>query len=225
MFLLASGVIAAVSSFGLPRLFATYSVDGSASARASHLADGLGREGRSRMATPWLTAMQAEGEADAAAAVDLVAAAVGKNGSQVRVGVLTVPGTDGASFWEELQKLNITNETFFQTEVPAAFQMPLSAKLLAMSNTVDVIIAAHGTLKEDKFEILRAYQTVALTTNVPIVPFDAGEDIVGAASAAVKMAAMRRAALNIVDMGKGGTFFGIGKNETKTPGKKEKVYF
>jgi len=223
MLLLASGTIAALSSFGMPRVFATYSTDGSASARASRLAEALEWAGRARPSRPWLTARQAEGDADVAAAVAAVAATA-KNGSEVRVGVLTVPGQEDVAFWEELQKLNITNETFFQTEVPAAFQMPLAAKLLAMSNTVDVIIAAHGTLKEDKFEILRAYQTVALTTNVPIVPFDVGEDIVGAASAAVKMAAMRRAVLNIVDMSKG-SFFGIGKNETKTPAKKEKVRF
>jgi len=223
MLLLASGTIAALSAFGMPRLFATYSFDGSASARASRLAEGLELAGRSRSSRPLLTARQAEGEAEVAAVAAVAAAA--KNGSEVRVGVLTVPGQEGVAFWEELQKLNITNETFFQTEVPAVFQMPLSAKLLAMSNTVDVIIAAHGTLKEDRFEILRAYQTVALTTNVPIVPFDAGEDIVGAASAAVKMAAMRRAVLNIVDMSKGGKFFGIGKNETMRPAKKEKVRF
>ncbi|CAE7776969.1 unnamed protein product, partial [Symbiodinium sp. CCMP2456] len=50
--------------------------------------------------------------------------------------------------------------------VPEAEQVPLAAKLLAMSNTVDVVVAGHGDAQEAALpELLRAYQTVALTTN------------------------------------------------------------
>lgn len=141
----------------------------------------------------------------------------------VRVGVLYVP-SQGLDLREAFENLNVTNETFFQTEVPDAFQMPLAAKLLAMSNTVDVIVAAHGELKEERAEVLRGYQTVALTTNVPIVPFD-GKDVASTADKAVQMAEIRQQAL----LGGGprrSIFFGIGANKSSSqPKKDKKVYF
>lgn len=143
--------------------------------------------------------------------------------------MLNVPG-EGQAFREAFERLNVTNETYFQTEVPDAFQMPFAAKLLAMSNTVDVVVAAHGKLLQaQQGEILRGYQTVTLTTNVPIVPCDAGADEAGLAAVAdvaVQMAEIRQQAL----MGGGprrSIFFGIGKNQTAaaTPAEKKKVYF
>mmetsp|Transcript_49568 Transcript_49568/g.95711 ORF Transcript_49568/g.95711 Transcript_49568/m.95711 type:complete len:242 (+) Transcript_49568:77-802(+) len=140
----------------------------------------------------------------------------------VRVGVLTVPG-QGEGLRETFEKFNVTNQTYFQTEVPTAFQMPLAAKLLAMSNTVDVVVAAHGTLGEERQEIIRGYMTVSLTTNVPIVPVD-GDGEAAAADVAVQMAEIRQQAL----LGAGprrSNFFGIGTNTSAAPAKKEKVYF
>jgi len=140
----------------------------------------------------------------------------------VRVGVLSVPG-QGEGLREIFEKLNVTNETYFQTEVPSVFQMPLAAKFLAMSNTVDVVVAAHGTLGEMRQEIIRGYMTVSLTTNVPIIPVENdGES--AAAEEAVQMAEIRQQAL----LGTGprrSNFFGIGTNTSATPAKKDKVYF
>mmetsp|Transcript_13917 Transcript_13917/g.29115 ORF Transcript_13917/g.29115 Transcript_13917/m.29115 type:complete len:244 (-) Transcript_13917:161-892(-) len=142
----------------------------------------------------------------------------------VRVGVLYIPG-QGQGFKEAFEKLNVTNATFFQTEVPDAFQMPLAAKLLAMSNTVDVLVAAHGELGEEKAEVLRGYQSVALTTNVAIVPYDCKpEGLASVADTAVAMGEIRQQAL----FGGGprkSIFFGIGANKSGTPAKKDKVYF
>ncbi len=59
---------------------------------------------------------------------------------------------------------NITSESFFQNEVPVAFQMPIAAKFLAMSQTVDVIIIAHGKLLQQS-DLLQRYQDTALSTN------------------------------------------------------------
>merc|ERR1719277_2782327 len=102
--------------------------------------------------------------------------AAGEAGTgDVRVGILYIAGV-GQELKEAFEKRNVTNATFFQTEVPDAFQMPLAAKLLAMSNTVDVLVAAHGSVAGEQLaEILRSYQSVALNTNVPIVPFDGNE--------------------------------------------------
>mmetsp|Transcript_87503 Transcript_87503/g.271926 ORF Transcript_87503/g.271926 Transcript_87503/m.271926 type:complete len:255 (-) Transcript_87503:44-808(-) len=141
----------------------------------------------------------------------------------VRVGVLYVAG-QGQDLKAAFEQRNVTNETFFQTEVPDSFQMPLAAKLLAMSNTVDVVVAAHGPLGEERSEVLRGYQTVALTTNVPIVPLDVGTGADKVAEAAVTMAEIRQQAL----FGGGprkSIFFGIGANKTRSPAKKDKVYF
>jgi len=146
----------------------------------------------------------------------------------VRVGVMTVPGVGGseANFRELFEKLNVTNETYFQTEVPDALQTPLAAKFLAMSQTVDVIVVAHGDVQgTTATELLRAFQTVALTTNVAIVPCGAFADLAKIADIAVQMGEIRQQAL----LGGGArksTFFGIGSsNSTEAPAKKQKVYF
>lgn len=144
--------------------------------------------------------------------------------SPARVGVIHVPSCSEADFRSEFEKLNVTSDTYFQTEVPNAFQLPLAAKLLAMSNTVDVIVAAHGELQAAEVpEVMRGFQTVSLTTNVPVVPLARAEDVASAASSAVQMA-------EIVQQARGtgvrrSIFFGIGANKTSTPAKKEKVYF
>lgn len=161
------------------------------------------------------------------ASVMLRAEGEGSTGSSdanaLRVGLLHLPGK-GKAFQEAFDVRNVTNETFFQTEVPSAVQMPLAAKLLAMSNTVDVIVIAHGSPAEYPTPLLQGYQTVALTTNVPVVPCEGDGDIEETADTAIAMAEIRQQAL----MGKGprrSMFFGIGSNDTNAPGKKEKVYF
>ncbi|CAE6911969.1 unnamed protein product [Symbiodinium sp. CCMP2592] len=144
----------------------------------------------------------------------------------VRVGLIHVPELKDKA--EEmraaLEKLNVTNATYFQTEVPEAEQVPLAAKLLAMSNTVDVVVAGHGDAQEAALpELLRAYQTVALTTNVPIVSLGPTFDAEKKADTAVQMAEIRQQAL----MGAGkrsSMFFGIGTNKTSgEPSKKGKA--
>lgn len=155
-------------------------------------------------------------------------AAAGEAGGTgaVRVGVLYIAGV-GQELKEAFEKRNVTNATFFQTEVPDAFQMPLAAKLLAMSNTVDVVVAAHGDLGEEKSEVLRGYQSVALTANVPIVPYDGRpEGLEKAADVAVAMGEIRQQALFGAGARKS-TFFGIGANQSESGSstKKDKVYF
>jgi len=173
----------------------------------------------------------AEGEASS----ETAPAVPGEN-PKVRVGVLFLKG-HGEGLLAAFEKLNVTNETFFQTEVPDAFQFPLAAKLLAMSNTVDVVVAAYGPLGEEKSEILRGFMTIALTTNVPIVPCDvtSEEGIAKVADTAVQMAEIRQQAMTGTSASgtRKNSFFGIGKgdpsNRTANPGdkdpKKGKVYF
>jgi len=161
----------------------------------------------------------------ASAAIVARPAAPAEATTGVRVGVLYIAG-QGQELKAAFEKRNVTNATFFQTEVPDAFQMPLAAKLLAMSNTVDVVVAAHGELGEERAEVLRGYQSVALTTNVAVVPYDGKpEGLDGAADTAITMAEIRQQAL----FGGGprkSIFFGIGANKTGTPAKGDKkIYF
>eukprot|EP00434_Breviolum_minutum_P006351 symbB.v1.2.005604.t1/scaffold324.1/size254390/1 len=150
--------------------------------------------------------------------------------AQVRIGLIHCP--DGIMEFNKDWKttfmaLNFTNETYFQTEVPDSFQLPLASKLLAMSNTVDVIVAVYSvTTQETLPEILRGFQTVALTTNVPIVPTREvqAEGMKTIADRAIQMAEIRQQAL----MGGGprrSIFFGIGANKTAGDSKQRKVYF
>mmetsp|Transcript_15976 Transcript_15976/g.30065 ORF Transcript_15976/g.30065 Transcript_15976/m.30065 type:complete len:220 (+) Transcript_15976:49-708(+) len=144
----------------------------------------------------------------------------------VRVGLIHVPELKDKA--EEMkaafEKLNVTNATYFQTEVPEAEQVPFASKLLAMSQTVDVVVAAHG-LPEENQELLRAFQTVALTTNVPIVSCYGEFDISKKADTAVQMAEIRQQAL-MAGGPRRSIFFGIGKNKTAgDPNKKGKIYF
>ncbi|CAJ1406639.1 unnamed protein product [Effrenium voratum] len=144
----------------------------------------------------------------------------------VRVGLIHIPGMI-KDFRSAFEKLNVTNETYFQTEVPEAFQLPLATKLLAMSNTVDVVVVVqtHRISEQEQAEILRGFQTVALTTNVPVVPCSPSSDLDSVADTAVQMAEIRQQAL----MGGGprrSIFFGIGANKTGgDAGKKGKIYF
>ncbi|CAJ1364025.1 unnamed protein product [Effrenium voratum] len=149
-----------------------------------------------------------------------------KHQTEVRVGLIHIPGMI-KDFRSAFEKLNVTNETYFQTEVPEAFQLPLATKLLAMSNTVDVVVVVqtHRISEQEQAEILRGFQTVALTTNVPVVPCNPSSDLDSVADTAVQMAEIRQQAL----MGGGprrSIFFGIGANKTGgDAGKKGKIYF
>eukprot|EP00927_Polykrikos_kofoidii_P030165 TRINITY_DN26005_c0_g1_i2.p1 TRINITY_DN26005_c0_g1~~TRINITY_DN26005_c0_g1_i2.p1 ORF type:complete len:270 (-),score=37.11 TRINITY_DN26005_c0_g1_i2:295-1104(-) len=142
-----------------------------------------------------------------------------------RVGLLMVPSF-GHGFREQVRRLNVTDEAYFETEVPDALQVPLIAKFLAMSQTVDVIIAAHGDLKDGvRQELLRAYQSVALTTSVAIVPWEPADEPSKVADIAVRMGDIRQQAVLGGDL-RTSLFFGIGKgNETKFTPRKQKVYF
>jgi hypothetical protein len=63
-----------------------------------------------------------------------------------------------------LLECNVKNESVFETEVPGSYELPLAAKYLAMSNTVDVIVCL-GTLVKGEtmhFEYISAAVTQSL---------------------------------------------------------------
>lgn len=70
----------------------------------------------------------------------------------------------------------MTEDNIFETSVPGAFELPLAAKLLAMSGTVDAIITAGVLIKGDTmhFEYIcdatsKAIMNVGINTNTPVI--------------------------------------------------------
>lgn len=104
------------------------------------------------------------------------------DGSDVRVGIIRTRWNDvhvtnlvdGAK--RALKDCNVEEDNIFETSVPGAFELPLAAKLLAMSGTVDAIITAGVLIKGDTmhFEYIcdatsKGIMNVGINTNTPVV--------------------------------------------------------
>lgn len=104
------------------------------------------------------------------------------DGEDIRVGIIRTRWNDvhvtnlvnGAK--KALKECNVTDENIFETEVPGSFELPLAAKFLAMSGTVDAIIATGVLIKGDTlhFEYIcdatsKGLMNIGIQTNVPIV--------------------------------------------------------
>ncbi len=104
------------------------------------------------------------------------------DGSDVRVGIIRTRWNDehvtnlvnGCK--EALKECKVDEENIFETSVPGSFELPLAAKLLAMSGTVDAIITAGVLIKGDTmhFEYIadaasKGIMNVGIQTNTPIV--------------------------------------------------------
>lgn len=77
---------------------------------------------------------------------------------------------------QALKECKVPEENIFETSVPGSFELPLAAKFLAMSGTVDAIITTGVLIKGDTmhFEYIcdatsKAIMNVGIQTNVPIV--------------------------------------------------------
>lgn len=104
------------------------------------------------------------------------------DGSSTRVGIIRTRWNDehvtnlvnGAR--KALLECNVTEDNIFETEVPGSFELPLAAKWLAMSGTVDAVICAGVLIKGDTmhFEYIcdavsKGIMNVGIQTNLPIV--------------------------------------------------------
>ena len=105
------------------------------------------------------------------------------DGSKVRIGIIKtrwnknhvdnlVSGARDAL----LKECNVLESNIFETEVPGAFELPIAAKLLAMSGTVDAIICCGVLIKGETmhFEYIcdavsNGIMNVGLQTSTPCI--------------------------------------------------------
>jgi len=104
------------------------------------------------------------------------------DGEAVRVGIITTrwnkeiidslsTGVKGA-----LTECNVSDANVFETQVPGAYELPLAARFLALSGTVDAIVCVGCLIKGDTqhFEYISnavsvGLMNVGLQTSVPVV--------------------------------------------------------
>ena len=104
------------------------------------------------------------------------------DGSEVRVGIIKTRwnkehvdnAVEGAR--TALKACNVTDENIFETTVPGAYELPLAARFLALSGTVDAVICCGVLIKGDTmhFEYIcdatsKGLMNVGIQTNVPVV--------------------------------------------------------
>lgn len=104
------------------------------------------------------------------------------NGSNVRVGIISARWNDDIitglykGVNESLTKCGVKPSNVFTTFVPGSFELPVTAKLLAMSKRVDVIICLGCLIKGDTmhFEYIaeataQGIMRVSLDANIPVI--------------------------------------------------------
>jgi len=147
------------------------------------------------------------------------------DGSDIRIGIIRTRWNDehvtnlvdGCK--KALKECNVKEENIFETSIPGAYELPLSARFLALSGTVDAIVTAGVLIKGETmhFEYISdavssGLMSVQINSNCPVVYGVLNcmnEDQVKARSTgdnnhgydwgktAVEMALLRNEALNI----------------------------
>jgi len=175
------------------------------------------------------------------------------DGSDIRIGIIRTRWNDEHvtnlvnGCRKALKECNVKEENIFETSIPGAYELPLSARFLALSGTVDAIVTAGVLIKGETmhFEYISdtvssALMSVQLQTQLPVVYGVLNclnEDQVKARSSgdsnhgedwgrtAVEMALLRNEALNIkAGAGKANKLMDVGFSkvtpveEKKAPG-------
>jgi len=104
------------------------------------------------------------------------------DGEKCRIGVITTRWNKDiidslkSGITEALTECKVEDANIFETEVPGAFELPLAARFLAMSGTVDAVICVGCLIKGDTqhFEYISdsvstGIMSVGLQTSTPIV--------------------------------------------------------
>jgi len=104
------------------------------------------------------------------------------DGSDIRIGIIRTRWNDEhvtnlvEGCKKALKECNVKEENIFETSVPGSFELPLAAKFLALSGTVDAIVTAGVLIKGDTmhFEyisenVASGIMSVSMQTNLPVV--------------------------------------------------------
>lgn len=104
------------------------------------------------------------------------------DGSKVRIGIIKTRWNKEhvtnivSGVREALKECNVTDTNIFETEVPGSFELPLAAKFLALSGTVDAIVCCGILIKGDTmhFEhicdaVSNGIMNIALQTSTPCI--------------------------------------------------------
>lgn len=104
------------------------------------------------------------------------------DGTNVRIGIIRTRWNDKyvselvSNARAALKECNVTESNIFETEVPGAFELPLAARFLALSGTVDAIICAGVLIKGDTYHfeyiseaVSSGIMSVGLQTSTPVV--------------------------------------------------------
>jgi len=179
------------------------------------------------------------------------------DGSNVRVGIIKarwnkeITNSLVLGVREGLKEFSVKEEFIFETEVPGSFELPLAARYLALSKTVDAIVCIGTLIKGDTSHyenicsaVSQGLMDVGLSTGVPTVfgvltclneeqakARSSGTNNHGVdwGKTAVEMGLLRMAALG--QMGDAGKpkkiLFGASNeaSESIPPGEKKKVFF
>jgi len=153
------------------------------------------------------------------------------DGSDCRIGIIKtrwnkeIIDSLATGITDTLKECKVKEDYVFETEVPGAFELPLAARFLALSGTVDAIVCVGCLIKGDTmhFEyisdaVAKGLMNVGIQTSVPIVfgvltvnteeqakVRATGEDNHGIswAKTAVEMALLRQSALGAKKSGSG----------------------
>ena len=173
------------------------------------------------------------------------------DGSKVRVGIIKTRWNKEhvnnvvAGAREALKECNVADTNIFEKEVPGAYELPIAAKFLALSGTVDAIICCGVLIKGDTmhFEYIcesvsSGIMSVGLQTSTPCIfgvltclneeqvkkrSTGSNNHGVGWGKTAVEMALLRNEALGKKEMGAIG--FSAGTPVEDSGKKKERVGF
>ncbi|CAM9494526.1 unnamed protein product [Discosporangium mesarthrocarpum] len=161
------------------------------------------------------------------------------DGSDVRVGIIKtrwndeVVGKLSEGVKEALKTCKVEESNVFETEVPGAFELPLAARFLALSQTVDAIVCLGCLVKGDTmhFEYIadataKGIMDVGIMTSTPVIfgvltCLDENQAMsratgdnnhgVGWGMTAVEMALLRMSATGTMKRGQGSQEIGFSK--------------
>lgn len=104
------------------------------------------------------------------------------DGSNMKIGIIRTRWNDEhvsnlvSGIKEGLKECGVKDASIFETSVPGAFELPLAARFLALSGTVDAIVACGVLIKGETmhFEyisdaVAKGLMNVGMTTTTPVV--------------------------------------------------------